>query len=246
MRAFAALAATLALGAAANAAVPERCMVPHALVEPHALLPRVSHAVKREQKLDIVVLSGAPSQVGLGDGPRSYPWFLEKELRERLPNTQIRVVVRAAPRRSAIELIPTLPQILAEEKPTLVIWQSGTVEAYRGIDADGYGRKLQVGVGLLLEGGTDVLLVNMQYSPRTDAMVDAAAYTEVMRAVGQARDVPFFNRYRVMREWSETGAFDLAALHIGRTEYEEIHRCIGALMAEFLVRAATLNANASR
>ena len=246
MRAWAAIAATLAFVPAAFAGVERRCEVPAPLIEPQALLPRVAVSVKRTQKLDIVVLSGAPSQMGVGDAPRSYPAFLEAELKERLPKVEIRVTVQTAPRRSAFEVLPTLPKLLAEIKPTLVIWQSGTVEAYRGIDADGYGRKLQVGVGLLLEGGSDVLLVNMQYSPRTDALVDAETYTEHMRTVAFTKDVPFFNRYRIMREWSENGSFDLAALHIGRKEYEEIHRCVGSLMAEFVIRAATLNANASR
>jgi hypothetical protein len=246
MRVLAAIAATLAFGPAAFAGADVRCDVPAALIEPQALLPHVAASVKRTQKLDVVVLSGTPSQMGGGDAPRSYPSFLEAELRARLPKIEIRVTVRTAPRRTAMEVVPTLPQILTEEKPTLVVWQSGTVESYRGIDADGYGRKLERGVGVVLENGADVLLVNMQFSPRTDAMVDAAAYTEAMRAVSFAKNVPFFNRYRIMREWSESGTFDLTALHIGRKEYEEIHRCIGSLMADFVIRAATLAANASR
>jgi hypothetical protein len=246
MNLSAALAATIALGSVAHAAMEQRCEVPPSYLEPDAQLPRTSVAVKVEHKLDIVVLSGAPSQVGTGDGPRSYPSFLEAALRERLPNTQIRVQVRTAPRRTTFEVVPALPQLLAETKPTLVIWQSGTVEAYRGIDADAYGRRLKAGVTTLLDGGADVMLVNMQYSPRTDALIDAASYTEAMRQVSDAKDVPFFNRYRIMREWMENGAFDLSALHIGRKEYEDIHRCLGELMAEFIIRAGTLQRNASR
>jgi hypothetical protein len=246
MKALAAIAATLAFATAAQAAIEERCNVPDILVQPLALLPRVAVAVKTDRKLDIVVLSASPSQAGLGNGPRSYPYFLDAALRAKLQNVAVRVVIKTAPRRTAFEVVPTLPQILTEAKPTLVIWQSGTVEAYRGIDADAYGRKLQLGIGVLLDAGVDVMLVNMQYSPRTDAMVDAAAYTEVMRRVADVRDVPFFNRYRIMREWNDAGTFDLSALHIGRAEYEEIHGCLGALMAEFLVRAASLNHNVSR
>jgi hypothetical protein len=246
MKALAAIAATLAFATAAQAAIEERCNVPDILVQPLALLPRVAVAVKTDRKLDIVVLSASPSQAGLGNGPRSYPYFLDAALRAKLQNVAVRVVIKTAPRRTAFEVVPTLPQILTEAKPTLVIWQSGTVEAYRGIDADAFGRKLELGVTTLLDGGADAMLVNMQYSPRTDALVDAASYTETMRHVSELKDVPFFNRYAVMRAWSEGGAFDLAALHIGREEYEQIHRCLGELMAEFILRAAALNKNASR
>jgi hypothetical protein len=246
MKARAAIAATLLFATAAQAAVEERCSVPDTLVQPLALLPRVAIAVKTERKLTIVVLSASPSQVGLANGPRSFPFFLDAALRATLQGVSVRVVIKTAPRRTAFEVVPTLPQILAEEKPTLVIWQSGTVETYRGIDADAFGRKLQLGVTTLLEGGADAMLVNMQYSPRTDALVDAASYTEMMRHVAELKDVPFFNRYAIMRAWSEGGAFDLAALHIGREEYEQIHRCVGELMAQFVVRAAALSENASR
>jgi len=246
MKALAAIAATLALATAAQAAVEERCSVPDILVHPLALLPRVATSVKTQRKLDIVVLSGSPSQVGLANGPRSYPFFLDAALRAKLQGVSVRVVIKTAPRRTAFEVVPTLPQILAEEKPTLVVWQSGTVEAYRGIDADAFGRKLRLGVTTLLDGGADVMLVNMQFSPRTDALVDAASYTEMMRYVSELKDVPFFNRYAIMRTWSDGGAFDLAALHIGREEYEQIHRCLGELMAQFIMRAASLSENASR
>jgi hypothetical protein len=246
MKALAVFAATLSLAAAAEAAIEPRCNVPDILMHPLALLPRVALAVKTARKLDIVVLSAAPSQVGAGNGPRSYPFFLHEALRAKLPGVAVRVAIKTAPRRTAFEVVPTLPQILSEQKPTLVVWQSGTVEAYRGIDADAFGRKLQLGVATLLEGGTDVMLVNMQYSPRTDALVDAASYTDTMRAVSELKDVPFFNRYAIMRSWSESGAFDLAALHIGRDEYEAIHRCVGELMAEFVLRAGSLSEKASR
>jgi hypothetical protein len=246
MKASAAVAAILALTAAAHAAAEPRCTVPDILAQPLALLPRVAIAVKTERKLDIVVLSGAPSQVGRADGPRSYPFFLDAALRGKLQDVNVRVAIRSAPRRTAFELVPMIPQILAEEKPTLVVWQSGTVEAYRGVDPDLFGRKLELGVTTLLNGSSDVMLVNMQYSPRTDALVDAASYTDTMRSVADLKDVPFFNRYAIMHSWSESGAFDLAALHIGREEYEQIHRCLGELMAEFILRAAALSESASR
>ncbi len=241
MRAYAAVAAILAFTTAAAAATDERCEVPGYLIEPQASLPRVLSAVKRTQQLDILVLSsGAPSQTNTAKGLRSYPSYFEAALSEELPRVQLRVAVRSAPRRSVMEVQPFLPALLAEVKPNLVIWQGGTAEAYRGIDAYGFGRTLLAGVSTLIVGGADVVLVNMQYSPRTELLVDIPAYNENMRWVTESLDIPFFNRYAIMRHWGETGAFDLAALK-NDGMFEKIHFCIGRLLADFVIRAASLS-----
>jgi hypothetical protein len=240
LRAYAAVAAILAFTSAASAATDERCGVPDYLIEPQASLPRVLSAVKRTQRLDVLVLSGAPSQMNMAKGPRSYPSFFEAAMSEELPRVRIRVDVRAAPRRSVMEVQPLLPALLAEVKPNLVIWQSGTVEAYRGIDAHGFSRSLLAGASTLIVGGTDVILVNMQYSPRTELLVDIPAYNENMRWVTESLDIPFFNRYAIMRHWSDTGAFDLAAFK-SDSMFEKIHFCLGRLLANFVVRAASLS-----
>ncbi len=240
MRAFAAVAAVLAFTSAAAAAADEHCVVPDSLVDPQASLPRASFAVKRTQRLDILVISGSPSQIGSVKGLHSYPEFFEAALHEQLPGVQIRIVVRAAPRRSVMEVQPLLPGLLAEVKPSLVIWQGGTAEAYRGIDADGFGRSLLTGVSTVNQGGADVVLINMQYSPRTEVLIDSAAYNENMRWVAETLDVPIFNRYGVMWYWSESGAFNLTALKNDGL-FEQIHHCLGRLLADFVVRAALLS-----
>ncbi len=244
MRVFA-LAAIFAIAAPAsvNAGIDERCAVPAEVIETSATLTRTGLAIKRG-RLDVMVLSGAPAQTAAG-GLNKYPFFLEQALRERLRDVEIRVFSRVEPRRTVMEIMPGLPRMLDELKPNLVVWQSGTIEALRGVDPDGYGRKLDAGVESVQKRGADVLLINPQFSPRTDFMIDRSGYTEHMRWVAQTRDVPFFNRFEVMRHWSESGAFDLAAVRDNGT-FEQVHRCIGQLLGEVIVRAAALNRNAGR
>jgi hypothetical protein len=239
------LAAILAIAAPAsvNAGIDERCAVPTEIVETSATLPRAALAIKRG-RLDVMVLSGAPAQTAPG-GLHKYPFYLEQALRDRLRDVEIRVFARAEPRRTVMEIMPVLPRLIDELKPHLVVWQSGTIEALRGVDPDGYGRKLDSGVEMVQKRGADVLLINPQFSPRTDFMIDSTSYTEHMRWVAQTREVPFFNRFEVMRHWSESGTFDLAAVRDNGT-FEQVHRCIGQLIGEFIVRAATLNRNAER
>lgn len=245
MRVFA-FAAIVAIAAPASyaAGLDERCAVPAELIETSATLPRAALAIKRG-RLDVMVLSGAPAQTAAGGTLHKYPFFLEQALRHRLRDVEIRVFSRAEPRRTVMEIIPGLPRLIDELKPDLVVWQSGTIEALRGIDPDGYGRKLDAGIDMMQSRGADVLLINPQFSPRTDFMIDSTSYTEHMRWVAQTRDVPFFNRFEVMRHWSESGAFDLAAVGDNGT-FEQVHRCIGQLIGEIIVHTAALNRNAGR
>ncbi|HXL67436.1 MAG TPA: SGNH/GDSL hydrolase family protein [Xanthobacteraceae bacterium] len=240
------LAAILAIAAPASfaAGIDERCAVPTELIETSATLPNAALAIKRG-RLDVMVVSGAPAQTAAGGTLHKYPFFLEQALRERLRDVEVRVFSRAEPRRTVMEIMTALPRLIDEMKPNLVVWQSGTIEALRGIDPDGYGRKLDAGVSLVQNHGADVLLVNPQFSPRTDFMIDSTSYTEHMRWVAQTRDVPFFNRFEVMRHWSESGAFDLAAVGDNGT-FEQVHRCIGQLLGDVIVHAAALNRNAER
>jgi hypothetical protein len=239
---FAALPFALLASMPATADV---CDVPDNLVETFAQLPRVGLSVKRDHKLEIVVLSAAPKFSGEASSLKNYPYYLESELRERLKGTDVHVFAQSEPRKTVIEVARDLPHILSERHPVLVVWQTGTVEAMRGIDPDGYGRALNAAIAALQSGGADVVLVNQQYSPRTDFMFDGAPYTENMRWVSQTRDIPLFNRYEVMKHWGETGAFDLTALKNDGT-YEKVHGCIGRLIADLVMRAASLSGTVER
>jgi hypothetical protein len=233
------------LAAGPTRAAADSCDVPDNLVETFARLPRVGLSVKRDHKLEIVVLSAAPKLSGEASSLKSYPYYLESELRERLKGTDVHVFAQSEPRKTILEIARDLPHLLSERQPVLVIWQTGTVEAMRGIDPDGYGRALDSNVAALQNGGADVVLINQQFSPRTDFMFDGGPYTENMRWVSQTRDIPLFNRYEVMKYWGETGAFDLTALKNDGT-YEKVHRCIGRLIADLVIRAASLSGTVER
>ena len=78
----------------------------------------------------------------------------------------------------------------------LVIWQTGTVDAMRGIDPEDFRVAIDEGVVAIQDAGADVILMNMQYSPRTESMIQLSAYAQNMRVVARDRDVPLFDRLR--------------------------------------------------
>jgi hypothetical protein len=223
---------------AGMAGAQDQCAVPDYFVEPYFKVAKAAVALRTTKNLEILVLSSAPSQTRLGDKLRSYPTFLEAALKERLPDYNIRVTIHAEPRRSIKEILPAIPKVLADKKPALVVWQTGTIEAIRGIDPDTYERKLEAGIELIRKTEADVILINPQFSPRTMIMNDAGALNERIRRVSSYADVPLFNRYDIMRNWHENDAFDLSSLK-NDGSYEAVHRCLGRLLAEYISRAAS-------
>jgi hypothetical protein len=136
--------------------------------------------------------------------------------------------------RTAEQMAETFGKILTDEKPNLVIWQSGTVDAIKGIDPEDFRLTLDEGVEELQAGGADVVLMNMQYSPRTESMIAVHAYADGMRLVSQQREVPLFDRFAIMRQWSELGVFDFFAATRRLETAARIHDCIAQLLADLI------------
>src|SRR5260370_42560426 len=130
-------------------------------------------------------------------------------MRERLRWITINVSLELQVKKTAEEVAGGLVKLVEGKKPTLVIWQTGTVDAMRSIDPDDFRGAVDEGVAALQNAGADVVLINLQYSPRTETMISATPYLDNMRVVAQQHDVPLFDRFAIMRHWNESGDFDL-------------------------------------
>jgi len=129
---------------------------------------------------------------------------------------------------------------LADQKPNLVVWQTGTYDAVRGTDPEQFRAAVSDGVEKLQSGGVDVVLMNMQYSPRTDSIVAIGAYADGMRWVAREREVPVFDRLAIMRHWYDSGQFDLYAATKDMKTAKSVHDCIGRTLAASIIDAARL------
>jgi lysophospholipase L1-like esterase len=225
-------------GAAAQR--PDACDVPGYLLFGENELPRVTAAVKQKQQLDIAIIGTGSSTLGGPEEGRAYPARLEAALKARLPNVTVRVTTYAAMRQTAANMWDELKKILREQKPALIVWQTGTVDAMRGIEPDEFGSVLNNAVEKIRAAGTDVILMNMQYSPRTETMIAVSPYAENMRWVSQQRSVPLFDRLGIMRHWSDTGVFDLYTPTKAFVVAQKVHECIGRALATQIIDAAQL------
>jgi lysophospholipase L1-like esterase len=238
--AAAAVAAALYLLAGAAFAA-EPCDVPGYLLFGSNELKHVAEAVQKQHKLTIAVVGTGSSILAGPDGPRSaYPARLEAVLKQKLPGIDVKVVSLVRTRMTTEDLAKGMEKMLADEKPDLVIWQTGTLDAIRRVEPDEFRAALDEGVETLHKGGADVILMNMQYSPRTDIMVALGPYADNMRVVAQQHEIPLFDRLAIMRHWSDTGAFDLYAAGKDNVLAQRVHDCIGRGIAAMIIDAAHL------
>ena len=244
MTALAIVLAAVALidGAAAQAPV-ERCTVPDSFLSTELDLSHAMEGVKAHQHLDISVVGTGSSALPGPDGAVfAYPARLEAALKQQLQGVTVRVTPHILSRAPTAELAAALPKILAEDKPSLVIWQTGTADAINGVAPEDFRARLDEGVSAIENSGANVILMNMQYSPRTDAMLDVGPLADVMRFVAQQHNTLLFDRLGIMRDWNDSGIFDLYAATKNYDMARKVHDCIGRALATQIIGAAQLDA----
>ncbi len=240
MRAFfGALLVAFACVGAASGDSGDACAVAQHLVHADASLTHVADAIAKDKKLTIAVAGTTSSTLpGASGQPLAYPAKLEAVLQKKLPGVAVRVISQAKPRQTAQEMAQGFPKLLRDEKPALVVWQTGTADAMLGVAAEDFQATLEAAVDSLHAGGADVVFMNMQYSPRTDAVLSTEPYSEALRWVGLERAVNLFDRQAVMRQWSELGTFDLLTATKSLDTAAQVHGCIARLLATLILEAA--------
>jgi lysophospholipase L1-like esterase len=242
MRALiAASVAAVMLCGNALAGDPPSCAVPDYLLFGDNQLKQVSAAVGKQRQLTILVVGSGSSMLPGPDGVNAaYPARLEAALNQKLSGVNVRVTTKSKTGQTADEMKRGIRAVLSDEKPDLVIWQTGTVDAMRRINPDDFKTALEEGVGRLQTAGADVILMNMQYSPRTESMIAVGPYADIMRAVAQQRELPLFDRFGIMHHWADHGAFDFYAAGKDNALALRVHDCIGRAIASLIIDAAKL------
>jgi len=235
------LAGFAATGFARAEDAVQTCDVPAYLLTSESTLARVAEAVKNAQPLTILVVGSRSSTIASAEAS-AYPARLQAALKARLPRVPVNLSVELQGGKTAEESAASLVKLVEAKKPTLVVWQTGTVDAMRSVDPDDFRSAVDEGVGALQKAGTDVVLINLQYSPRTETMISAPPYIDNMRVVAQQHDVPLFDRFAIMRHWNDAGDFDLFSTAHGSDMAKRVHACLGRALSKFVLDAAHLDA----
>jgi len=242
MRGWQRLAAVVAVLAPIAATAAERtCAVPPGLLETASALPAWSAAaLDRAGTLRIVAIgSGTTQGLGASAPAASYPLRLQAALKARLV-ASVTVVNQGVQRQTANDMLARLDRDVLARKPHLVIWETGTVDAVRGVPLDDFGGQLEAGVAHIREAGADVLLVNPQYARTMPRVVNLLPFVESMRTFAASQDVMLFDRFEVMRYWVDNDVFHLdekVAPRLVGAEIDQVYDCVGQLIAHMILDA---------
>jgi acyl-CoA thioesterase I len=215
------------------------CPMPERFYEFEPPLTRTAKALATGREVVITALGGS-STLGLAAGATALAWpgRLGLVLSDRFPSARIKVVNRAVARQTAKQGLERLDRDILPLKPNLVIWETGTMEAVRGSEVDAFRETVRTGIDELRAAGVEVVLMNMQFSRETDAMIHFEPYLIAMRQVADATETPLFRRRGLMRYWAETDLLDLRVKEDKKRRQlaAKLYDCIGRAMADFVTR----------
>jgi acyl-CoA thioesterase I len=229
-----------ALAAAAIACAPcafagAQCKVPDELMRVDETLPHLNERLRAGGPVKIVAIGGASTTgAAAGSADLAYPHRLQEILRLWYPSIPITVVNKGVPRQTAQQMLERFPSDVIAEDPVLVIWETGTTDAVRGVEVEELAAALQSGIDELRTRSIDIMLIDMQFSRSTVTVIDFERYLNTLHRVGDVNDVYVFPRFEMMRYWSEQNVFNFDG--VSKDERASlaanVYECIGKKLAE--------------
>jgi lysophospholipase L1-like esterase len=187
------------------------CLPPKGGVQPLGSLPHVASKLASGQPV-VIIAFGSSSTNGFGStSPEfTYPNRLAAQLRRQYPTADITVITRGKGGDDAPEMMKRLQAEVIDMHPDLVIWQVGTNAVLRNLDPAETAKLVEDGVAHIQAAGSDVVLVDPQYSPRiTERGESASQMVQLLRKVAALRHIGIFPRFEVMRDWHEKQAIPI-------------------------------------
>jgi lysophospholipase L1-like esterase len=181
------------------------CLPPKGGYQKMGSLPHVANKLISGQPV-LIVAFGSSSTQGYGStSPEfTYPSRLAAQLKRAYPTADITVLNRGKGGEDAGEMMRRLQTEVIDMKPDLVIWQVGTNAVLRNLDQTEIAKLVEDGIGRLQAVGSDVVLVDPQYSPRVNEKAEGAGkMVKLLGRIAELRKVGIFPRFEVMRDWHE-------------------------------------------
>ncbi len=210
----------------------------------------------RDGDFRIVALGSSSTQGAGASHPKMcYPAQLEAELNRRFhPDKHFEVVNRGVGGEMASDMLARLDSQVLSLKPDLVIWQTGVNDAIAGVSLEDFRMELGQGIDAIKAAGADVILLDLQYYPRSERVAGYRDYLRAMATVATEKAVPILRRHAYMKHLLDSRKFTAAQIlapdlfHLNDLSY----RCLGNMVADAIGdgleqagRALPLNKTAS-
>jgi acyl-CoA thioesterase-1 len=215
------------------------CGAPEEFITADETLAQVTTAVAAGGPLGVLAVGSATTveTVSTAGPETSFPWQMLHELQLALPAVKFSLTVRGGRGMTAEQMLTLMSTELKQKHFQLVIWQTGTVEAVRGLRPDGMLNTLHDGADVVRDAGADLVLIDPQFSRFLRANTDLAPYEDVMQQVATLPGVVLFQRFELMRAWADDGRIDLERTPKADRDkaLAELNTCLGQALARFVL-----------
>jgi lysophospholipase L1-like esterase len=217
------------------------CMPPRGGAQSLGSLPHVANKLIAGQPV-VIIAFGSSSTEGYGSSSPefTYPNRLATQLKRQYPGANIIVVNAGVGGEDAPEMMKRLQTAVIDAHPDLVIWQVGTNAVLRDLDPAETQKLVEDGVARIQGSGSDVVLVDPQYSPRVYERAESAnKMVRMLNRVASIRHVGIFPRFQVMREWHENQSLPVDSFVIadGLHMNDWGYACFAQLLGDDIIKS---------
>lgn len=221
------------------------CNAPDEFLTTDVPLGELGGAIKSGGPVNILAV-GSATTVGAISGQDQKPTATEggtfpvqmvRALNAAFPSVRFTLTVRGGRGMTADAMLKLLDEALKQQHYPLVLWQTGTVEAVRGLRPDGLLDVLHQGADAVSDAGGDLVLIDPQFSRFLRANTDVDAYEDVLRQATTNPGVALFQRFDLMRAWADDGSVDLerTAKEDRDKALDRLNTCLGQVLAKFVL-----------
>jgi acyl-CoA thioesterase I len=243
MRCLAVLLLLLLASPAIAAAPPEAadCGITPAFAIAPKPLTALKAAVAAQRPVGILAVgSGATTGGGSVQAANAYPIHMLDTLRAALPRNEVTLKVRGGRGMTAVEMLPLVEAEVKQTQPTVVLWQTGTVEAIKAMRPDRMRQALRTGLEAIRTAGGDMVVVDPLFTRAMRANADVEPYEAELQAVGGLPGAALFRRLDLTRGWVLDGSIDPegAPKESREAVVTQLNACVGEALARFLLNGA--------
>ncbi|HWG03467.1 MAG TPA: SGNH/GDSL hydrolase family protein [Beijerinckiaceae bacterium] len=172
-----------------------RCTAPNSDIAAPAPLPGLASRLANGGPLRILAIgSSATWGIGASARARTYPTQLKAILQSALHGVDAEIVNRGVSGEVAKASAERLRTEVALQKPDLVLWQVGTNDALSRVPPEEFEKTIRDTVDWLKSDGIDVVLVGLQYTPRSVRDDNYHVIREALQRVAAAENVLYIRR----------------------------------------------------
>ncbi|MBV8925829.1 MAG: SGNH/GDSL hydrolase family protein [Bradyrhizobium sp.] len=217
------------------------CVPPKGGAQSLGSLPHVAGRLIAGQPVTIIAFGSSSTQGYGSSAPEfTYPNRLAAQLKRQYPAANISVINAGIGGEDAPEMMKRLQTSVIDVHPDLVIWQVGTNAVLRNLDPAETAKIVEDGVARIQAAGSDVVLVDPQYSPRVYERADSASrMVRMLSRVAALRHVGIFPRFEVMREWHENQSLPVDSFVIadGLHMNDWGYACFAQLLGDDIIKS---------